>query len=76
MQAIKTEVYMSARTVHALATTLALSPALVLAHEGHEHFFGVADHIWPFVFAAGVIAISARIILKRRAAGRARKDRD
>jgi peptidoglycan/LPS O-acetylase OafA/YrhL len=55
---------------------LALVPATALAHEGHEHFFGDADHVWPFVFAAAVIAISARIILKRRAASKARKDRD
>lgn len=67
---------MSLRTTHALAATLALSPALALAHEGHEHFFGDADHVWPFVFAAAVIAMSARIILKRRAASKARKDRD
>jgi hypothetical protein len=67
---------MSLRTAHALAATLTLSPTLVLAHEGHEHFFGATDHVWPFVFAAAVIAISARIILKRRAANKARNDRD
>ncbi|MGL4575379.1 MAG: hypothetical protein ACRCV9_11390 [Burkholderiaceae bacterium] len=61
---------------HLTLPTLALAPVTALAHEGHEHFFGDADHVWPFVFAAAVIAIGARIILKRRAASKARKERD
>jgi hypothetical protein len=67
---------MLSRRVHLALSTLAFTPAIALAHEGHEHFFGDADHIWPFVFAAAVIALYARALLERRAARKTRKERE
>jgi hypothetical protein len=64
---------MPTRPIHGLTAMSASLPALAFAHEGHEHFFGLADHVWPFVFAAAVVAVTVRVVLKRRAASKSRR---